>query len=54
MRITAWSPLDNFSWRMGYKMRLELVFVDFVNGRKRLPEAGTEWFRTVAGTDNPA
>ena len=54
MRITARSLLDNFNWQMDYKMRLGLVFVDFVSGRKRLPKASTEWFRTVAGTGNRA
>ena len=54
MRITAWSLLDNFKWQIDYKVRLGLVFVDFVSGRKRLPKASTEWFRTVAGTGNRA
>jgi beta-glucosidase len=50
----AWSLLDNFEWQMGYKMRFGLVFVDFANGLKRVPKASSAWFRTVAGTGNPA
>jgi beta-glucosidase len=50
----AWSLLDNFEWQMGYKMRFGLIFVDFMNGRARRPKASYEWFRTVAGTGNPA
>ena len=50
----AWSLLDNFEWQMGYKMRFGLVFVDFANGQERVPKASYEWFRTVAGTGNPA
>lgn len=35
----VWSLLDNFEWLCAYKCRFGIVYVDYLNGLKRIPKS---------------
>lgn len=41
----AWAMFDNFEWILGYSVRFDIFYVDFVNGRfTRIPKTSAIWF----------
>jgi beta-glucosidase len=43
----VWSLLDNFEWNLGYSKRFGIVFVDYLDGQKRIIKDSARWYRQV-------
>lgn len=42
----VWSPLDNFEWALGYKMRFGLIYVDYATQKRIVKDSG-RWYANV-------
>lgn len=43
----VWSLLDNFEWNLGYSRRFGIVFIDYLDGQKRIIKDSARWYRQV-------
>ena len=41
----VWSFMDNFEWAVGYAARFGIVFIDYENGRARIPKTSYSWYQ---------